>query len=94
MSPTTKTYSFTLFVQGVDVLTDDSMDALFEAGCDDATFGERDGASYAAFDREATSFSEALASALHHVTKALPGLAVMRVEPDDLVSMAAIAARS
>jgi hypothetical protein len=92
--PLNKTYSFTLFLHGVDVLSDESMDALFEAGCDDATFGARDSVQYAAFDREAGSFSKALASAIHDVTKALPGLAVVRVEPDDLVSMAAIAERS
>jgi hypothetical protein len=94
MSPTAKTYSFTLFVQGADVLSDESMDALFEAGCDDATFGVRDGAQYGAFDREATSFSTALAGAIRDMTEALPGLEIVRVEPDDLVSMATIAERS
>jgi hypothetical protein len=94
MSPTTKTYTFTLFVQGADVLSDESMDALFEAGCDDATFGARDGAQYGEFDRDATSFSTALASAIHDLTNALPGLEIVRVEPDDLVSMATIAERS
>jgi len=94
MSPTKKTYSFTLFLQGIDVLTDDSMDALFETGCDDATFGARDGAQYAEFDREAPSFESALSSAIHDLTRALPGLAIVRVEPDDLVSMATIAERT
>lgn len=94
MSPATKTFAFTLFVQGADMLSDESMDALFEAGCDDATFGARDGAQYAEFDREATSFEKALSSAIRAVTRALPGLTIVRVEPDDLVSMAAIAERS
>jgi len=89
-----KTYIFTLFVQGADVLNDDSLDALFEAGCDDATFGARDGAQYGEFDREATSFGAALSSAIHAMTSALPGLEIVRVEPDDLVSMATIAERS
>ncbi len=44
--------SFTLFVHGADVLSDESTDALYEAGCDDATFGVRDSAPYGAFDRE------------------------------------------
>lgn len=94
MTPATKTYTFTLFVQGVDILSHESMDALFEAGCDDATFGARDGAHYGEFDRVATSFSAALASAIHDITDALPGLEIVRVEPDDLVSMATIAERS
>jgi len=94
MSPAKKTYTFTLFVRGADVLSDESMDALFEAGCDDATFGARDGAQYGEFDREATSFSNALASAIHNMASALPSLEIVRVEPDDLVSMATIAERS
>ena len=94
MSTTTTTHSFTLFVQGVDVLSDASVDALHAAGCDDATFGARDGAQYAAFDREAPSFGEAIASAIDDVTRALPALEVVHVAPDDLVSMATIAKRA
>jgi len=78
-------FSFTLFVHGADVLSDESMDALYEAGCDDATFGSRDGAQYGAFDREGTSFSAALATAIHDLTNALPGLEIAHVEPDGLV---------
>jgi hypothetical protein len=96
MSSTTKpaTHSFTLFLSGADVLDDEQFDALYEAGCDDALFGARDGAQYGAFDREADSFSEALASAIEDVTSAVPGLQVVRIEPDELVTMAAIAKRS
>jgi len=96
MSSTTKptTHSFTIFFSGADVLNDEQFDALYEAGCDDALFGVRDGAQYGAFDREANSFSEALASAIRDVTSAVPGLQVVRIEPDELVTMAAIAKRS
>jgi len=96
MSSTTKPtiHSFTLFLSGADVLSDEQFDALYEAGCDDALFGVRDGAQYGAFDREASSFSEALASAIEDVTSAVPGLQVVRIEPDELVTMAAIAKRS
>jgi hypothetical protein len=96
MSSTTKPtiHSFTLFISGADVLNDEQLDALYEAGCDDALFGVRDGAQYGAFDREANSFSEALASAIRDVTSAVAGLQVVRIEPDELVTMAAIAERS
>lgn len=87
-------HSFTIFFEGVDVLDDEQFDALYEAGCDDALFGVRDGAHYGAFDREADSFSEALAGAVRDVTAALPGLRIVRIEPDELVTMAAIAKRS
>jgi hypothetical protein len=69
------------------------MDALFEAGCDDAVFGERDGAQYATFDRDAPTLGAALTSAIDQLTSAVPGLRVTRVEPDELVTMAAIAER-
>ena len=95
MSATTnKTHSFTLFLSGPDVLTDEAMDTLYEAGCDDALFGERDGAQYAAFDREARTFSKALATAIHDVTSAIEGLRVVRIEPDELVTLAGIAERT
>lgn len=87
-------HSFTIFFTGADVLDDEQFDALYEAGCDDALFGVRDGAQYGAFDREAGSFGEALASAIRDLTAAVPGLRVARIEPDDLVTMASIAKRS
>jgi hypothetical protein len=87
-------HSFTLFLSGVDVLDDEQFDALHEAGCDDALFGVRDGAHYGAFDRKAENFSEALSSAIGDVASAVPGLQVVRIEPDELVTMAAIAERS
>lgn len=90
----TTRHRFTLFLRGPDALTDEHMDALYEAGCDDALFGSRDGAQYAAFDREARDFGAALASAIEAVTSAVPGLSVVRVEPDDLVTMAEVAKRS
>lgn len=89
-----QTHSFTLFLAGANVLTDAAANALFAAGCDDAVFGERDGAQYAAFDREAASFREALVGALEAITNAVPGVRVVRIEPDDLVTMAAIAERT
>ena len=94
MSATMKTHGLILFLAGPDVLDDEHMEALYEAGCDDALFGERDGAQYAAFDREAESFSDALASAIHDVRNAISGLQVVRVEPDELVTLSAIADRS
>jgi hypothetical protein len=86
-------HSFTLFVEGLDVSSDAHVDALHEAGCDDATFGVRDGAAYAIFDREAESFSDALRDAIADVLRALPHARIVRIEPDDLVTMATIARR-
>jgi hypothetical protein len=86
-------HSFTLFVEGLDVSSDAHIDALHEAGCDDTTFGVRDGAAYAVFDRMAESFSDALRGAIDDILRALPQARVVRIEPDDLVTMATIARR-
>jgi len=83
-------YEFTLVLQGS--LDDPAVEALFEAGCDDATLGEVDGVGYADFIREAPSFGEALRSAIEQV-ESVPGIRVARVEPDDLVTMSEIAQR-
>jgi len=90
----TKTHSFTLFVEGADLLSDAGMEALCEAGCDDATPGARDGLHYAAFDRKAASADAALTGAIDDLARALPDLAIVRVEPDDLVNMATSAKRT
>jgi predicted DNA-binding transcriptional regulator AlpA len=89
-----KTYSFILYLSGPDVLTDENMDALHESGCDDALFGERDGAQYAAFDRETTSFRAALKSALSDLTSAVSGLRIVRIAPEEFVTLSTIAERA
>jgi hypothetical protein len=87
----TSTHSFTLLLRGRNPL--EHLDALYEAGCDDALFGEREGVFFAEFDREAKSFPEAVESAIRQVESAVRDLKVVRVEPDDLVNASAIAAR-
>ncbi len=83
-------YEFSLIIAGS--LEDDAiLDALFEAGCDDATFGQVDDVGYADFVREAPSFAAAVRPAIEQVEST--GLRVVRVEPDDLVTMSEIAQR-
>ena len=67
-------------------------DALFEAGCDDATISLQKGVLIIEFDREAVSFSRAVASACSDVEKA--GLTIERIEPDHLVNLTEIADRA
>lgn len=89
MAEKTQEYSFTLMIQGD---AEESIDDLFEAGCDDATFGEVDGIAYADFDREGATLGEAVVSAVRDV-ESVGGLRVRRVEPDDLVTISEIAQR-
>jgi hypothetical protein len=82
---------FTLVIEG-DLSTEDVARALFEAGCDDATFGVIDGMGYGDFIRDALSFADAVLGAIRQV-ESVGALGVLRVEPDDIVTMADIADR-
>lgn len=85
-------YNFTLFFEGPDI--EDHLDALFEAGCDDALFGLRSGQQFAEFDRDAPSFGDAILQALRTLEATVPDLSVTRVEPDDLITQSRIAERT
>ena len=76
-------FSFTLTIDGADVMSDDAQDELFEAGCDDATFGVSDGVQTAEFDREAAEFAEAVASAIKAIESTVAGARVVEVHRED-----------
>ena len=80
MATTTRTHAFTLILAGASELTEEMAEALFEAGCDDATPSSRDGVVSVAFDREAGSLGDAIGSAIEAVRGA--GYRVARVEVD------------
>lgn len=76
-------WSFRLVLAGVE-LTDADLDALYEAGCDDATFSrERDGSVFAIFDRETDSAEKAIISALDDVARAGVGARTLCVLSDE-----------
>ena len=81
-------FNFTLEIESADVMTDAAQNALFEAGCDDATFGVSNGIQTAEFDREATEFAEAVASAIKAVEAAVPGARVIEIHRDRDVAAA------
>ena len=80
-------FSLTLTIEGADVMTDAAQNVLFEAGCDDATFGASDGVQIAEFDREAADFAEAIGSAIRAVESAVPGAIVVQVRREHEVAM-------
>lgn len=63
----TKTYQFTLALKNVDEKTASLEDSLYEAGCDDALINFRNDTAYLEFDRESSSFEEAVSSAIRDV---------------------------
>ncbi|GAC1600026.1 MAG: DNA-binding protein [Acidimicrobiales bacterium] len=82
---------FQLTVRGA--LTDGRLDALVEAGCDDATFSSTGELTFAEFDREASTLLEAVLSAITAV-ESVGDLEVLRMDPDELVWASEIASRT
>jgi hypothetical protein len=83
-------HEFTLVLDGIPELTPAIFDALFEAGCDDATMSSRDGVTSLDFGRSAPSMKEAIVSAIRDVRKANIGARIIRVEGSELASARAI----
>ena len=83
-------HNFTLTIQGT--YSDAVLDALFEAGCDDATISHKGDLLFAEFDREADSLLDAVVSAIGDV-ESVDGPAALHVDPDDLVWASEIAER-
>jgi len=84
-------HHFTLTIRGP--LTDARLDALFEAGCDDATFSTKGELTFAEFDRDETGLLEAVVSAIGAVESVI-GAEVLHVDPDELVWASEIAERT
>ncbi len=65
-----ETHEFTLVVNGISELTPEVLDALFEAGCDDATVCQQNDRVEMDFARSAPTRDEAVESAARDVAKA------------------------
>lgn len=77
MPALTPRHAFAVYVAGIDV-AGQYEDALYDAGCDDATIVVRDGMMHLDFDREAPAFSDAVGSAMHDIEKA--GGRILKIE--------------
>jgi hypothetical protein len=86
-------HEFVLVLEGVKDLSREVMDALFEAGCDDATPSIRFGRMYLTFARRAKSMKEAMLSAIRDVRRANIGAMIVCVDDCNLVSQSDIARR-
>lgn len=85
-------YTFAIIASGLNHDADDFEERFFKAGCDDATISIQKGAIVLEFTRDGKNFAHALFSAMADVRKA--GAKIEHVEPDYLVSLSDIAARS
>ena len=77
-------HGFTLIIEGIPDLTPEVMDALFEAGCDDATVMMQADQVSMCFDRVAPTMKDAIVSAIRDVQTANVGARVLRVEGPEL----------
>lgn len=76
-------WTFRLILRGIE-LTDDQLDALHEAGCDDGSFStEPDGTVLGFFDRDAPTEQDAVLSAIIDVEQSGIGARVIRVQADE-----------
>ena len=64
-------FDFALIVTGVPELTDEVTDALYNAGCDDATLSIQYGQLYIEFSRVGNSIQEAIFSAIRDIDAAI-----------------------
>ncbi len=95
MSPadSDREFEFALVIEGVADLTPPVTDALFDAGCDDATFSIQYGRLYAEFSRSATCLKDAILTAIRDIRRAKVGAVILRVDESDLVTQAEIGRR-
>jgi hypothetical protein len=91
--PCAREHEFALAVWGVDPLSDELMDRLFEAGCDDATPSTRAGVLHISFCRRAATLRDAILGAIRDVRRAGVDASHLRIDACHLVTLAEIARR-
>lgn len=73
-------FNFTLLLGGINKITSDVEDALFTAGCDDATISLRFGRMYLTFSRSAASYEDATLSAVKDVRESKIDAIVLQID--------------
>ncbi len=84
-------HDFTLVLTGITDLSDEVVNALVAAGCDDGTISMRSGRPFITFSRTARSLKDAILGAVDNVRKAGVGADVLRVDYCNLVTQSDIA---
>jgi transcriptional regulator with XRE-family HTH domain len=87
-----RTYEFSIIASGLDPQAENFESRFYDCGCDDALVSFQKGHIILDFAREAESIDAAIASAVEDVIAA--GAVVDRIEPDPLVSLSDISART
>jgi hypothetical protein len=79
-------------VLGAERLSDSQIKNLY-ASVPGSTVSERNGRAFVGVDREAPDFPSAVVSIIEEIERALPGVKVLAIEPEELVAQADIAER-
>ena len=79
-------WEFTLILRDVAEMTDSLANALYDAGCDDATVGSSSGVARVSFSREAPTLQDSIQSAVRDVRQAGCEIARVEIECDELVA--------
>lgn len=87
-----RTHTLTIVASGLPIENHAYAERLFQAGCGDATVSLQKGLFVIDFERDASSFEDAVETSIKDVRTA--GATIERIEPDHLVSASDIAARS
>lgn len=78
------TWEFTVMLAGVDEITPELAEALYEAGCADGTVGSSCGIATVSFAREAPSLEEAIRSAIADIQRAGCQVECVQIEQEEL----------
>ena len=78
------TWEFTVMLAGVDEITPELAEALYEAGCDDGTVGSSCGIATVSFAREASSLEQAIRSAIADIQRAGGRVECVQIEHEEL----------
>jgi len=79
-----KTYWFHVFLAGIDSMTDEIAEALFEAGCNDGIPSSSEGRAQVCFTREANSLESAIFSACDEIKKAGFNFSKVEIDPESI----------
>ena len=93
MKAMNENYHFVIVLSGVDTISSELEDSLFESGCDDALIASRNSVVYLVFDRIASSFIDAISSAIMNIRSSKLKIGISHIEPSDIVSLSEIARR-
>ena len=79
-------WEFTLILRDFTEMTDSLANALYDAGCADATVGSSGGVARVSFSREAAVLQDAIQSAVRDVRQAGCEIARLEIERDELLA--------